>query len=127
MEEILAAILQFVAEVVLEICLNLEIWPSPLAKSSSGKASIEAALGWLFAGAIMGWIWAKLLPHFFIHHAGFRIANLIVGPLISANISYRVAKSRARYNSSIYPRVNFWYAFWFALGMIALRFAVVPR
>jgi hypothetical protein len=56
-----------------------------------------------------------------------RLANLPVAPLVSAYIAQAIARRRREANPLIAPRNHFWKAFWFTLGLVAIRFAYATR
>ena len=125
MEDLLIAILQCVFEFLMEVFgfwpldwLGWPDWPKGLA----GKC-----IGWFIFGCCLAGISIYIFKYTWISHPALRITNLILAPITSAFISQAIARHRARKDQDIEPRHKFWQAFWFAFGVVVIRFAFATR
>jgi hypothetical protein len=128
MEDLIIAILQGFFEFVLEI---FSFTPFDLIPSSGSWRQSESLWGKCFAWFIIGCGLAAIsmlfLKRTWISHPVLRIANLALAPITSAFISEAIARRRSKHNEFIIPRNHFWQAFWFTLGIVAVRFAYAIR
>jgi len=124
MEDILIIAIQFLFEVVFDILFSLPFeWPW------RDDKDLEREWRWLrYAGLFLfacafGWLSLLWVQNALMHSPWLRILNLISAPLISAGIAQKLAKNRARTNSTIIPSQHYWQAFWVTLGFTLVRFA----
>lgn len=124
MEELLTVILQFVLELLLEALANLPFdWPSRKRSEPESDPPLRRCLLWCGGGALLGGVSLLLLPHSLIQLPALRIANLLLAPLLSGAVSWRLTQRRSRRNGNLLPHNHFWQAFGFTLGLVAVRFA----
>lgn len=123
MEEILALLLQFLIEVVFE---SLGYLPFEILTTHKDREALDsiggACTAWLVVGGIIGGLSLLALDHSLLHYGWLRIANLVVAPLSAGFVAQAFARRRQASRPWIEPRNQFWFAFWFSLGIAAVRF-----
>jgi hypothetical protein len=128
MEDLLIAILQGLFEFALEVLANIPFdWPSRARETSEPRSLGVACFLWFVGGCLLGALSILLLKHTWIRLSPLRIANLPLAPLVSAYIAQATARQQQETNPKIVPRSHFWKAFWFTLGLVAIRFAYATR
>ena len=124
MEEIVAVGLQIFFE------LGIQLLGAPGIDGFSTRSSdkTERGCAWVvlhtFLGGLCGWISTLLFPKLVLAHAGLRIANLIVAPVLAGGVSALIAKLLRRRTDTWTP---FWHGFAFALAFGLARFAFGTR
>ena len=81
-----------------------------------------AAIGYACWGAAAGGLSLLLFPHLFARSASFRLANLVLIPLLSGAVMHAVGILRRRRHWNVLRFDGFAYGFLFALGMSLIRF-----
>lgn len=128
MEEILIVILQFLFEFALDVLGNLPFdWPSRNRSTPEPENIFLRCFLWFCGGCLLAGLSLIVFRHTLIAAPALRIANLVLAPLASAFLSAAIARQRALENPFIVPRNHFWQAFWFTLGLVAIRFAYATR
>jgi hypothetical protein len=129
MEDLIIAILQAVFEFILEVFSYspLDWWPSRSRTSWESDGIMYKCFVWFVIGCGLACISMLFLKRTWIAWSAFRIANLVLAPIVSAFISQAIARRRSLHNPSIVPRNHFWHAFWFTLGVVSVRFAYAAR
>jgi hypothetical protein len=123
MEELLVFIIQFIAEIFIDVMASLPSWPSKKRANPESERVIVFSLLWLFAGGCLGWLSVLALPTLILSNPSFRLANLVIAPLISAAVGFYLAQRRAQANPNIVPWHHIWYSFFFTLAFVGVRFA----
>ena len=80
-----------------------------------------SALGILLSGAVAGGVSLWLFPHSFIANPSYRIANLLVTPLIAGAAMAFIGKFRETRGQFLVALDRFNYAFIFAFSMALVR------
>jgi hypothetical protein len=125
MEDLIIAILQGCFEFIIEI---LGFWPFDWIGPTGWPRSLAGkCFAWFSIGCGLAGLSMLFLNRTWITHPAMRMANLALAPLTSAFLSQAIARRRARHDESIVPRNHFWQAFWFTLGVVAIRFAYAAR
>ena len=129
MEDLIIAILQAVFEFIIEVFSysNLDLWPSSSRSSWESHSIFYRCFVWFVIGCALAGVSMVFLKRTWISWPAFRIANLVLAPVVSAFISQAIARRRSRHNPSVVPRNHFWQAFWFTLGVVSVRFAYAAR
>jgi hypothetical protein len=128
MEDLLIALLQFLAEFLLEILSWIPFdWPLGSHGVTEPDSITEKCICWFIIGCGLAVISFLFLRHTWISHPALRITNLFLAPISAAYLSEAFAWRRSRRNSNIIPRHHFWTTFWFTLGLVAVRFAYAIR
>jgi hypothetical protein len=128
MEDLIITIFQALFEFLLEVFFYIPFdWPSTSRSQPESETIIGSCFGWFIGGCILSWLLMLVLNHTFITHPAFRIVNLVLAPITSAFVSQAIARHRSKRNHFIIPRNHFWQAFWFTLGIVAVRFAYAVR
>jgi hypothetical protein len=128
MEELITLILQFVIEVLFESFTYLPFeWATTRRERPQRDWILGPCVGWLVGGACLGGLSLLIVPHTVLRHPWMRIANLIVAPLISATLAKWLARYRQQRTATVDPQHQFWYAFWFSLGITAIRFVYASK
>lgn len=128
MEDILVLILQAVIEIALELLGAADWVPLDVGgKSGEEDGCIGLSFLSLIFGAACGGILTLLHSKVLLPFAWLRVANLIVGPLVSGGISYAIAAHRKKANAAINPWNRFWYGLCYTQAFVAVRFAYGAR
>lgn len=128
MEESLIIVFQLLIEGVLEV---FTYYPFDFPTASSGRK--DDMFAWfivlfIFLGGLLGFLFTLIIaPNVMLPYAWMRIANLIVGPVLSGYISYQFADKRWRKDKRIVPVRHAIYAFMFTLTFIVVRFICAHR
>jgi hypothetical protein len=127
-EDFLILILQGILEFILEI-ISYGPWDWPWATGTKweSKSLCEKCCVWLTIGCGLAAISILLFKRTWITHPNLRLLNLVFAPVISAIISQAIARRRRSNDPEIIPREHFWQAFWFAFGLVVVRFAYAVR
>jgi hypothetical protein len=124
MEELLAALFQFIIEFLLNVVADIPFdWPSRNRRTPEPERIAAVCFLWLLLGATLAWLSLFFFPRPLISRQALRMANLVLAPFASGLLSLFVARRRALTNPYIIPRNHFWQAFWFSVGLVAVRFA----
>jgi len=127
-EDFIVILIQFIVEFVFNVLANLPFdWPSRGRTTPEPDNMIGVYLLWLLAGGSLAGISLLIVPRTFIMLPSLRIANLALAPIVAGFLSFSIAKRRAEMNPFIVPRHHGWQAFWFTLGLVAIRFAYAGR
>ena len=128
MEDLIIAILQALFEFALEIFSYTPFdWPFSSRSQPESDTIVGRCFSWFVGGCLLSWLMMFIFKRTFISHPALRIANLVLAPITSAFISQAIARHRSKRNSYIIPCNHFWQAFWFTLGIVAIRFAYAVR
>jgi hypothetical protein len=125
MEELLILILQGFAEVLLQMLgsglLDVLTWGI---EGDDNRPSRGCTLGILLfaAGCGLGWLSLWLAPHNLLPWGWLRIANLVIGPMLSAWLSWWIARWRQRRDPEVVPRHHVISAALACLGLVLVRF-----
>lgn len=125
MEEFLVLLLQFLAELVMNIVSSGLDWPTSTSDRSDQHSRLWVRSGWLFLGGVLGYASVWILPHTILGHAWLRLINMGLSPVIAGFLSRQFA-SRFGDEAAI-PRNHFWNAFCCSLGFVLMRFAYASR
>ena len=128
MEEFLIVLIQFIVEFFFNIVAEIPFdWPSRNRKTPEPERIAGWCFGWLLLGGFIAWGSTFVFSPTFISIPALRIANLVLSPIASGLLSLFIARHRAHTNPNIVPRNHFWQAFWFTIGLVAIRFAYASR
>ena len=128
MDEVLAVIIQFVVEFVLNVGIDIPFeWPSRHRRTPEPESVSGVCVFWLIFGAALAGLSLLIFPGTIVSLPALRIVNLLLAPVASGLLSFKLAQRRARTNPNILPRNHFWQAFWFTIGWVAIRFAYAGR
>ena len=107
MEELLAIILQFLFEFVLEVIswLPFDFVPE---KRWQPASLASRCLTWFFFGCGLAGLTVLFLKRTLIVWPVLSIANLLLAPLASAFLAEAIARRRRRRDAAIVPRNHFW-------------------
>ena len=125
--ELLVALLQLVAEVVLQIVfeataeLGLRSLREPFRRPQP-LHPVLAAIGYAIFGAIAGGASLWLFPYLFISSQWLRAVNLVATPLAAGAVMGALGAWRRRRNEDLIRLDRFSYGFLFALAMAVVRF-----
>ncbi|KRA75787.1 hypothetical protein ASD78_07415 [Lysobacter sp. Root667] len=117
-ELIVELILQIVGEVLIEI--GLHSMAKPLRKRPDPWL---AALGYALLGAFVGWLSLLVFPDHLMREEHWRIANLILTPLLAGAALAWLGAWRAKRGQMQLRIDRFSYAYLFALCMALVRFS----
>jgi hypothetical protein len=125
MEDILIVILQALLEFLFDVLVNVGSWPSNWEPRSLTLSCLLGFLGGSFLAAVS----IVLLRHTWIPFSALRVANLAAAPLSAAWLAQLIARRRQKTYTyrTVEPRSHYWRAFWFTLGLVAVRFAFATR
>ena len=124
MDEVLVVIIQFVVEFILNVGIDIPFeWPSRHRSTPEPESVAGVCVFWLILGGALAGISLLIFPRTIVSLHVLRIANLLLAPVASGLLSFKIAQRRARANPNIRPRNHFWQAFWFTIGWVAIRFA----
>lgn len=128
MEDLLIAILQGLLEFLWEVITYWFFdWPFCAPKWQDRETVSWACFTLFVVGGGLGWLSILVFPHTLITHPWARITNLVVAPITSAFLSRVLARVNFTNSLTVDPRKRFWQAFWFTLGLTAVRFAFATR
>jgi len=128
MDDLLALLIQFVIEFVLNVLVDIPFeWPSRYRKTPERDRIAGICTFWLILGAALAGLSLLVFPRSLIAVPALRVANLLLAPFVSGLLSLLIARRRAETNPNIVPRNHFWQAFWFTLGLVAIRFAYTAQ
>ena len=125
--ELLFALLQFIAELALqllfEVLAELGLHSIRAAVRPSGSSHpLLAALGYAILGAIVGGISLLVFPSNFISVAWLRVVNLVAAPLVAGAAMAGLGAWRKRRAQEPVLLDRFAYGFLFAVSMALVRF-----
>lgn len=125
--ELLAPLLQFLAELVLQIVVELLAEAGLHGLRESFERSRPLHMAWAIVcyalfGAFCGWLSLLLFPKLFIVSPAFRIANLALTPLASGGVMAAVGAWRRRRGEALIRLDRFACGFLFALAMAVTRY-----
>ncbi len=123
MEELIIIVIQFVVEVVGQALVQIPFDCITRNPKKPEEDSLWRYVLFLSGGSAVGWGSVGILPRTMLHLSGLRIANLVLAPMVAAAVARLIASSRSKRNPFIEPKVHGWSAFWFTLGLAAIRFA----
>jgi hypothetical protein len=130
MEELLILLLQVFGEVLFQILgsglLDLLTW-SWEREDSPRSRGCAIALVLFIVGGLLGWLSLLLVPHSLLPWGWLRMANLVIGPVASGWMSYRIAQWRQRRGYETSPGTHALMAGMACLGMVLVRLVGVVR
>jgi hypothetical protein len=128
MEDFLVILIQFIVEFVFNVLANLPFdWPSRNRDTPEPDNMTGVYLLWLVLGGSLAGVSLLIVPRTFIGLPALRIANFLFAPIVAGLLSYIISGRRAEQNPFITPRHHGWQAFWFTLGLVAIRLAYAVR
>lgn len=128
MEEFLIVFIQFIVEFFFNVVADIPFdWPSRTRQTPEPERIAGWCFGWLLLGGGIGWVSTFVFSPTFISIPVLRVANLALSPIASGLLSLFIARRRVQTNPNIIPRNHFWQAFWFTVGLVAIRFAYTSR
>ncbi len=123
MEELLIIIFQFLFEFVLNVLSGIPFdWPSKNRKIPEPESILLQCFLWFCGGCLLAGVSLLIFKRTLISIPALRIVNLVLAPIVSGLVSRSIASRRSLDNKFIVPRNHFWYAFWFTLGLVIIRF-----
>jgi hypothetical protein len=123
-EEIIIILIQFLVEVIGQALIQIPFDCTIRQRDESNDQPIVIAFAALCLGGLVGWFSLMLLPGTLIHSQTLRVINMFVTPFVGGAIGYFIAKWQYRTrNPDLIPSYHFWYAFFFSLGLAAIRLA----
>jgi hypothetical protein len=134
MDDLLAALLEIIVEVLAEAFLQLagELLISLLVRASRGLPSAFLQLSPRFTavylallGATTGALSVLIFPHPLFHPSPVHGVSLVISPVITGLVMSQIGGVQRRRGRESTPMESFWYGFVFALAMAAMRFATV--
>jgi hypothetical protein len=127
-EDFIVILIQFIVEFVFNVLANLPFdWPSRNRDTPEPESMTGVYLLWLLLGGCLAAISLLVVPRTFIVLPALRMANLALAPTAAGLLSYFISRQRAERNPFIVPRHHGWQAFWFTLGLVAIRLAYAIR
>lgn len=118
MEILFEILLQIIVELLAEGLSRKEIH-----KSTALLSPAISMLGYLFLGMMAGGISLLFFPESFLQNATLRAINLIIAPVVIGGIMCFIGRLRIKKGQKTVRLDTFSYAFLFAFGMAAARFA----
>jgi len=123
-------LLEFVLELAIWIALQagVELGLSTARSTKPGRKSVHPVVGWSGAavlGLMVGVLSTLPLPHHIFADSAMRIASLIVSPLAAGFAMYALGQWRRRRGCSTTHLASFPGGALFALGLGAVRFAIL--
>jgi hypothetical protein len=134
MDDLLAALLEIILEVLAEAFLQLagELLISLLVRASRGLSSAFLQLSPRFTavylalfGAATGALSVLIFPHPLFHHSHVNGVSLVISPVVTGLVMSQIGSVQRRRGRKSTPMESFWYGFVFALAMAAMRFVTV--
>jgi hypothetical protein len=130
MEELLMLLLQGLVEFVLQIIgsnlLDGVFWWGDLAELSPPRGCIPFLLAFA-GGGLLGWLSLLVAPHTLMHTPALRIGNVLISPLLSGWIAWRLACWRRRRQQRVVPWFHACTAGLACLGLVLVRFTWAQR
>jgi hypothetical protein len=132
MEDLFAALLSGIVEILLEVFFQVAIEAvvalvsrciKNMLSESDVVSPVFAAAYYLLLGAIFGAVSVFIIPHPILRPARIHGISLIVSPLITGLIMSQVGVLLRRNGKKTVRIESFAYGFTFALGVAAVRFA----
>jgi hypothetical protein len=125
--ELLFAILQFLCEagvqILFEGLFELGVHESKKSKRRPKPLSpFLAAVFYIFAGALAGWLSIIFFPTLFISSYNAQIIGLIVTPILAGGFMVLIGAWRHKHGQELIRLDKFAYGFLFALSMALVRF-----
>ncbi len=125
MEELLILLLQVFGEVLFQILgsglLDLLTWAWD-AEDSPPSRGCTLVLIMLVLGGLLGWLTVWLVQHTLLPWGWLRMMNLVVGPLLSAWVSWRIARWRQNQGHDTDPKLHALMAGVACAGIVLVRF-----
>lgn len=125
--ELLLAVLQFLAELLLQLVLEVLAemgWRVARAPFQNRRplAAWAGVIGYPALGAAMGYASVWLFPVSFISSPTLRLANLVLTPIAAGAAMAALGAWRARHQQGLVGLDRFVFGFLFALAMALVRF-----
>lgn len=125
--EILLAVLQFIAELLLQIFIEALAefgvnWVRDAVRRERPLHPLVAAIAYAALGALAGWGSLLLFPSLFITSGVMRVVSLLVTPLLAGASMAALGEWRRRRNEEPVLLARFTYGFLFAFVMAAVRY-----
>lgn len=100
-------------------------WDLAVYGSEKRACSSPVALGIfsLLVGGLIGWLTLFVHPQALIQSGAVRMANLVVGPAVSAGVAWLMSRRRVRHGAAVNSILHAACAFCFTLGLVMVRFA----
>jgi hypothetical protein len=123
-EELLAAVVQIVLEVLLQVLVSGGL---DVAASASSKRD-QSGCGWLvfhgLLGGVVGWLSTLLFPHLMLPVVWLRVLNLVLAPFLAGGLTFYMDRwwNRGKDGSTA-----FFHGFTFAVLFGLARFAFGAR
>jgi len=133
MEELLILFLQMIAQFLGQILGSGMLdsvtwaWEKSYKDDSPRSRGCALILIMLVLGGLLGGLSVWLVPHTLLPWAWLRIANLIIGPAISAWVSWRIAKWRQSCGHDTDAQTHALIAGAACTGMVLVRFVAGAR
>lgn len=121
METVIEILLEFFAQMVLEILaeLGLRSIKEPFRRQ---PRPAYAVAGYILFGGIVGLVSVWLLPQHLIAHEHLRLANLILSPLVAGLVMMLLGHWRRQRRQPLIRLDRFGYGFLFALSIAVVRY-----
>jgi hypothetical protein len=132
LEELLIVILQFLAELLVELFLwcpwDFFIWWGER-KSEPGRRPSGAGLliAGFVLGSMMGGVSLLIQTATMLKHELARLLNLLITPAASGLAALGLARARLRRGRRTDPKAHFWFAIFFAAAFLLVRFTWAER
>lgn len=126
METILEVVLEVLGEFLFEVVLQLVFELGVRALLAPVRASLAASMRWPWLtvfGAVAGGASLVVAPHAFLASPAFRLANLLVSPLVAGAAMAALGALRVRRGQVLLPFDRFVSGFAFAFAFAAVRWA----
>jgi len=126
MEELLAAIAEFLAEALFEfvveavVALVVRLFQEVIAKSYAIRPSL-AIPGYFLFGAAFGFLSLLFFPHPLIHPSRIHGISLVISPVLTGLFMSLMGTELRRRGKQSVRIESFGYGFTFALGMALVR------
>jgi hypothetical protein len=134
MEELLSAILGFVAELLLEVFFQVVLEAAAalvmrfirtLVQGTHALSPSMAIAAYFLAGIACGGVSVLVFPHHLIHPSRIHGISLLISPLVTGFVMSLVGAVRRRRGKETVRIESFGYGFTFALGMAVIRLLFV--
>ena len=130
MFELLNVVLEILVEVLFQIAAEAVTARAVRAvrKEAGGSEPFHPVLagaGYLVLGAVCGVASVLIYPHPFFHPSRIHGISLVVSPVVTGLVMWRVGLVRRRWGRDVLPLESFGYGFTFALGVAVMRFLYV--
>ena len=131
MEDLIAALLSGLAEILLEVFFQVAIEAvvalfsrclRNVFSESNVVGPVLAAVGYLLLGIIFGIVSVFVVPHLIIRPSKIHGISLIVSPMVTGLIMSQVGVQIRRKGKKAVRIESFAYGFTFALGIAIVRF-----